>query len=556
MMKRKAKPKTMEPDKPVSQTGPDDKNPVVHKNLLLPGLRRSSRQTKLQALGFMAAFAVVGLVLLFQSFAQGTSTISGTAFKDMNRNGVMDAGEEPMADQVIYLMGSDESFIGGVVSDSAGKYTFSGLADGNYTVKYSSYSWEQIWEQWVPTTVTGVWPTQQVALIGNAKVDFGWRPITQSTDVTKPTSVYTAGDGLRVEVFNDALPPQEINTALRQGTLIGQEAGVVTIRFALGTSSYCAMTSGGSFSATCYVSYRSWLSDWDATLFHEYGHAWEGFYSHRNEDPDLTGYLAARRLTGDSRLNSNRAWSPFEMIAEDYRQLFGSPNAASRGQENRDIPLAKDVPGLREYLSGEFINGSAAPPPTGLAAPTNLTATAQQSPEGPSVQLNWTASTGAVKYNIYRNNTKVGTANAPSTTFYDGTNLEYNKSYTYYVKAVDSNNNQSPESNQATVMTPVQDIKSPTAPSGLRTTSVSSSSVSLAWNAGTDNNPGTISYRVYKVGGRKGLTDALLTTTTNLTFTDSNLKAGSTQSYYVVAVDAAGNQSQPTPTLSVKLPRR
>jgi hypothetical protein len=525
--------------------------PFILKNSIVSKLQRNQI---LPFILFALGFAIVGIVMLFQSFAQSTSTISGVAFKDMNRNGVMDVGEEPWADQIVYLFDSTENFIAGASTDATGTYTFSNLADGNYMVKYSPYSWEQIWEQWTPTTVMGVWPSRQVSLVGSAKADFGWRPITQSMDVTKPISAYTTSDGLRVEVFNDAVAPQEINAALRDGSLIGPEAGITTIRFALGTSSYCATTSGGSFSATCYISYRSWLSKWDMTLFHEYGHAWEGFYTHRNNDPDLTGYLAARGLAGNPKLESSHNWDRREIIAEDYRQLFGSPNAQLGEQENREIPLAKDVPGLREYLSGSFMIGSA-PPPTGLVAPTNLTASATQSPEGPAVQLNWTASTSASKYDIYRNNVRIGTVTSPSTTYYDGTGLEHSKSYSYYVKAVDSSNNQSPVSNTATVTTPTPDTQAPTTPTSLRSTSITASSVSLAWNSSTDNNPGTITYRVYKLGGKR-TGDILLTTTTSTSFTDSGLKAGSTQSYYTVAVDTAGNQSLPTSTLTVKVSRR
>jgi hypothetical protein len=43
------------------------------------------------------------------------------------------------------------------------------------------------------------------------------------------------------------------------------------------------------------------------------------------------------------------------MLAEDYRQLFGSPNARLRGQENQDIPPAAEVPGLRVFLSTTFM---------------------------------------------------------------------------------------------------------------------------------------------------------------------------------------------------------
>ena len=42
------------------------------------------------------------------------------------------------------------------------------------------------------------------------------------------------------------------------------------------------------------------------------------------------------------------------MVAEDYRQLFGTANARSGNQVNRDLPPATDVPGLADYLSTTF----------------------------------------------------------------------------------------------------------------------------------------------------------------------------------------------------------
>ncbi|MES2970997.1 MAG: fibronectin type III domain-containing protein [Patescibacteria group bacterium] len=531
---------------------------------LMAQLRPGSPQTLLSnsrfqsknLLLFIALFAVVGSVLIFRSFAAGTSTISGIAFKDLNRNGVMDVGEEPMADQILYLMGSDESFIAGVASDSAGRYTFSGIADGNYIVRYSSSSWEQIWEQWVPTTTPTIKPERALSLSGSATVDFGWRPIIWSTDLANPISSFTAADGLRVQSYNDVVTAQEIDAALRQGTLIGKEAATVTIRFAQNASSYCATTSGGSFTATCYISYRSWLQDGDMTLFHEYGHAWEGFYSHRSGDSDLAGYLAARGLTGDPRLGSSHAWSMLETIAEDYRQLFGSANAATGEQENREIPLAKDVPGLREYLSGEFMTGTSST----LSAPTNLTATPSLSPEGPTVQLNWTASTGTVsRYDIYRSTTgttptKIGYLNNPSTTYYDGSNLTYNTQYSYYVKAVASDGTTtSSASNTVTVTTPNPDTTKPSAPSGLMSTGTTTTSISLQWLAATDN-VGVKEYRIYQDGTRKTLT-SLKGTATGTNFTVTGLKSNTSHTFYVTAVDAAGNESLPSKTLSVKTKR-
>jgi len=108
------------------------------------------------------------------------------------------------------------------------------------------------------------------------------------------------------------------------------------------------------YNATSNVSYVSWL-DGDGELFHEYGHAWSLYNAYIvQQDPTLAAYLRARGLFGDPRIGTSYAWDTKEMIAEDYRQLFGTASAQGLTQMNRDIPAAKDVPGLKDFLAGVF----------------------------------------------------------------------------------------------------------------------------------------------------------------------------------------------------------
>ncbi len=151
--------------------------------------------------------------------------------------------------------------------------------------------------------------------------------------------------------------------------MIGDEAGRTVIRFDIGSNDYCSsktISVGSTYTeltTDCNVAYLRWLDTGDQILFHEYGHAWSNYYAYIvQQDPTLTSYLRARGIDpSDSRLGTSHAWSRHEMIAEDYRQLFGSPNAQLRVQENTDIPLAKDVPGLEEFLSSTFMRPPAIP---------------------------------------------------------------------------------------------------------------------------------------------------------------------------------------------------
>jgi hypothetical protein len=118
------------------------------------------------------------------------------------------------------------------------------------------------------------------------------------------------------------------------------------------------------------MNYLSWVDTGDKVLFHEYGHAWSGYYANlAQQDPSFSGYLQARGLAGDTRINSSYRWAVGEMIAEDYRQLFATPAAAAYPQMNQDIPRAADVAGLRDYLSSTFRQSVSAPAPAPAPAP-------------------------------------------------------------------------------------------------------------------------------------------------------------------------------------------
>ena len=127
------------------------------------------------------------------------------------------------------------------------------------------------------------------------------------------------------------------------------------------------------YSAIVTIDWITWLSAGENALFHEYGHAWSGYFSLMvQRDPKLTGYLTARGLAGDPRVDGSYGWSRYELIAEDYRQLFGTPAARVGGQANGELPPASDIAGLRDYLATTFRQPpTSTPPPPG---PTTMTA--------------------------------------------------------------------------------------------------------------------------------------------------------------------------------------
>ena len=100
---------------------------------------------------------------------------------------------------------------------------------------------------------------------------------------------------------------------------------------------------------------------------------------------------------------------------------------------------------------------------------------------------------------------------------------------------------------QTDMTTPVSpqgsDPTPPSAPGTLSATAISATRVDLSWGAATDNIAVT-GYRVFRNGTQVG---APSTTT----YSDSPLAASTTYSYTVEAVDAAGNVSLPSATLSI-----
>ncbi|MBF4518217.1 endonuclease [Flavobacterium sp. ANB] len=87
------------------------------------------------------------------------------------------------------------------------------------------------------------------------------------------------------------------------------------------------------------------------------------------------------------------------------------------------------------------------------------------------------------------------------------------------------------------------DTQAPTTPTSLASTSKTSTSITLAWNASTDN-VGVTGYDVYA-------NSVLKTTVSGLTATITGLTASTSYSIYVKAKDAAGNASASSSTIAV-----
>lgn len=94
----------------------------------------------------------------------------------------------------------------------------------------------------------------------------------------------------------------------------------------------------------------------------------------------------------------------------------------------------------------------------------------------------------------------------------------------------------------------VHDTTAPSAPSGLKVTGTTSTSVSIAWGASTDN-VGVTGYDIYRDGAAAGAADATL-------FTVPGLACSRSYTLAVDATDAAGNRSQKATVVAATKPCR
>ena len=200
--------------------------------------------------------------------------------------------------------------------------------------------------------------------------------------------------------------------------------------------------------------------------------------------------------------------------------------------------LARDAAGNASGLSNEVARTLADTVPP--SAPTRLTA----SLSGFSVRLAWTAATddqAVAGYTVYRGGVAVGTS---ATTSYTDTAAPPGRASSFSVRARDASGNLGPASNTVSVTLPA-DTTAPTAPGSLRATVGASGTrqITLAWNASTDN-AGVTGYYLFRGNSKyRSLGNVL-------TYTDSALTAGTKYSYKVYALDASGNWSGSSGTVT------
>jgi len=184
---------------------------------------------------------------------------------------------------------------------------------------------------------------------------------------------------------------------------------------------------------------------------------------------------------------------------------------------------------------------------TAPTAPSNLRVSSRTTS---SVSLAWDAATddvGVAKYAVWRGDANKGNwvlagTTGGSTRSFTDSGRAAGTTYSYAVYAYDAAGNRSAAASNIllTATASAADTTPPSAPTGLKVTGRTSSSVSLSWTRATDN-VGVAKYVVWRAN-RYG-TWAQVGWTSGTTFTNSGLPSRSTFTYAVYAYDAAGNRS-------------
>jgi chitodextrinase len=181
-------------------------------------------------------------------------------------------------------------------------------------------------------------------------------------------------------------------------------------------------------------------------------------------------------------------------------------------------------------------------PPTPVQAPTSVTVTAASAT---SLNLSWSAATGGTghyTYGVYASPSGASVASGLTTTSYVATGLSAHTSYSYTVKATDTDGTSSPQSAASTAVTtyalPVI--------SSFGGTANSSSAITLNWISSDTNGPGLSVYSLTRTPG--SLNASPLSTATS--YPDSGLTPNTSYTYTLTANDGHGDTASASATVS------
>lgn len=288
------------------------------------------------------------------------------------------------------------------------------------------------------------------------------------------------------------------------------------------TSQTVTVNAGQSYSVSLEPGFGS-------STYNEYWKIWidlngDGDFSDANELVFDAGSMSKTTVTGTMTIPSVSGITTRMRVSMKYNGAQTACEAFSYGE-------------VEDYTVTIQAGGDTQAP----TAPSNLTASNVQQT---TLTLSWNASSdnvGVTEYEVFQGGSSLGTVTGTSANI---TGLTENTSYSFYVKAKDAAGNVSSASNTVNVTTlSADDTQAPTAPSSLAASNVGQTSLTLSWNASSDN-VGVTGYDVYRNGS---LYASVTGTSANVT----GLIKNTTYSFYVKAKDAAGNVSSSSNTINV-----
>lgn len=224
------------------------------------------------------------------------------------------------------------------------------------------------------------------------------------------------------------------------------------------------------------------------------------------------------------------------------------PSYQSTAGPNRNVPLYAGTTRVWGTEPGPSAPDTTPPTVPGTPVASGLTPT--------SVTLTWPPSTdtggsGLAGYVVREQQVGSDVVVVRNTTTNSLTvdSLFPARTYTFWVNARDGAGNQSTTAPEIRVTTPAGnsgDTTPPAAPGRPVASAVGAVGLTLTWPPATDD-VGVTSYRVYR---QAAPLQTLIATVTGTTHTVTGLTPDTTYTYYVVALDAAGNVSPPSPTVT------
>ncbi len=216
-----------------------------------------------------------------------------------------------------------------------------------------------------------------------------------------------------------------------------------------------------------------------------------------------------------------------------------------------------------EFILYEFNDGSV----VDNVPPERVTGLADNGHGFTGIRLHWQAANddpaglGIGTYRIFRKDFSDEipyAVTAADTTLFIDTNCKPGESYTYTIKACDKSDNSAPQSASLTIRTRSlsEDHKIPTTPADF-TCTTTGAAVKLDWKLSFDADSGIKKYEIYKTRlvdtpFGKGPLQRIDATTTN--YSDTDIIPGADYEYKIRAVDYAGNHSEFSAPITIKIP--